>query len=350
MIELTKIVDDPDGLVKKLIFEDDEGAIAEMVVYRHNDRGVVCFSVQSGCPVGCEFCGTGKRFIRNLTQGEITNQLNIGASMIEDKRKRQFMAMSMGEPMLNFKNLVGGLNCSVLSSNDHFYISTVGIRRPLLLGELLCMGKGRGNFGLQFSLHSPYESERRKMLGNFGVLMSIEEIKHFANLWKAYTGKQVYFNYICRNVNPRQFISDLHEITMIFLKAILNQLWILQMFCRLCIPIRITRFLIQPAKIRSGVAVVNCCMSKRGYQEEQPNDRNLSLPRPPRVEPRPSVPNRRRDRPMGRAYVRRRGWQEVLRGEGQRHAVGTNEPVVLAPRAPTLADVLVSHEALLPAH
>jgi 23S rRNA (adenine2503-C2)-methyltransferase len=213
MIELTKTVNDPDGLVKKLIFEDGEGAIAEMVVYQHDDRGVVCFSVQSGCPVGCKFCGTGKRFIRNLTQGEITNQLNIGASMIEDKQKRQFMAMSMGEPMLNFQNLVDGFNYSAVGHNDHFYISTVGIRKPLVLGSLLSMGKGLKNFGLQFSLHSPYESERRKMLGNFGGLMSIEEIKHFANLWKAYTGKQVYFNYICRNVNPRQFISDLHEIT-----------------------------------------------------------------------------------------------------------------------------------------
>lgn len=71
MITITKRLDDPSGVVSKLVFEGTEGAIVETVAYRYEDRGVICFSCQSGCPIGCTFCGTGKKFIRSLSAGEM---------------------------------------------------------------------------------------------------------------------------------------------------------------------------------------------------------------------------------------------------------------------------------------
>jgi 23S rRNA (adenine2503-C2)-methyltransferase len=63
----------------------------------------------SGCPVGCTFCGTGKKFICNLTAEEIVQQI---VEVLTDKgiehdinsrcEKFQIMFMSMGEPMLNW--------------------------------------------------------------------------------------------------------------------------------------------------------------------------------------------------------------------------------------------------------
>ena len=67
---------DPSGNVWKYVFHFED-AIAEAVLYRYGtfkERTVMCVSVQSGCPVGCVFCGTGKKFIRNLTIDEIEYQ------------------------------------------------------------------------------------------------------------------------------------------------------------------------------------------------------------------------------------------------------------------------------------
>src|ERR1035437_3839182 len=88
------------------------GAIAEAVLYRYNsfeERTVICISVQSGCPVGCRFCGTGSKFIRNLTIDEIVCQvfyiLNDKNINFNNIKKFQIMFMSMGEPFLNYYNV-----------------------------------------------------------------------------------------------------------------------------------------------------------------------------------------------------------------------------------------------------
>ena len=68
-----KVLDDNN--ISKFIFETDD-MVAESVLYKYNsykDRTVICCSVQSGCKIGCSFCGTGKHFVRNLTSNEIVN-------------------------------------------------------------------------------------------------------------------------------------------------------------------------------------------------------------------------------------------------------------------------------------
>ncbi len=213
MLAHTKTLTDPNGIVKKLIFEDDT-AIAEAVVYNYKDRGVVCFSVQSGCPIGCVFCGTGRKFIRNLTAKEIDLQIQVGNEMISDRSKKQFMSMSMGEPMLNYKNLMAAASPFLhINPEAHLYISTVGVKNISVLADILRDGEEYEHFGLQFSLHHYSNSIRKKKLGNYFNLMSIEQIKHYANLWKSWTTKPVYFNYICKEKYVRSGeLEAIHEI------------------------------------------------------------------------------------------------------------------------------------------
>ena len=82
-----KVFESADTNVKKFVFEFDEPkAIAETVLYRYGDyrkRTVICWSVQSGCNVGCAFCGTGKFFVRNLTRFEIIRQIEVALSTID---------------------------------------------------------------------------------------------------------------------------------------------------------------------------------------------------------------------------------------------------------------------------
>ena len=112
-----KIFESSDTNVKKFVFEwgasgVTKKGIAEAVLYRYNsyaERTVICCSVQSGCPVGCTFCGTGKFFIRNLEAHEIVEQVVTVLNSIDcctnEIKKFQIMFMSMGEPFLNFANL-----------------------------------------------------------------------------------------------------------------------------------------------------------------------------------------------------------------------------------------------------
>lgn len=104
-----KVFESSEGNVFKYIFEPED-AVVEAVLYRYNDfyeRTVICCSTMSGCPVGCKFCGTGKNFIRNLSDDEIVEQIDL---ILKDKniedvdkngRRFQIMFMSMGEPLLN---------------------------------------------------------------------------------------------------------------------------------------------------------------------------------------------------------------------------------------------------------
>ena len=97
--------------VMKFIFRNED-AIAESVLYQYptfKDRTVMCVSTQTGCPMGCSFCGTGKFFGRNLTSEEIVAQVICMATKYDIDlnacKRAQIMFMSMGEPLLNMNSV-----------------------------------------------------------------------------------------------------------------------------------------------------------------------------------------------------------------------------------------------------
>ena len=118
---LIKRFDSGEGNVAKFVYEKEKQgntrpAIVESVLYRYPSyeaRTVICCSTQSGCPMGCRFCGAGDYFVRSLTAEEIVDQAahclsetGISPDKID---KLQIMFMSMGEPALNQKGLCGAI-------------------------------------------------------------------------------------------------------------------------------------------------------------------------------------------------------------------------------------------------
>ena len=95
-----------DGTVKTL-FRTRDGHPVEAVLMRYRDgRRSVCVSSQSGCPLTCTFCATGRmRFGRNLTASEILDQV-LHFRRIESIDHLVFMGM--GEPMLNLDAVARG--------------------------------------------------------------------------------------------------------------------------------------------------------------------------------------------------------------------------------------------------
>lgn len=208
MITKTKRFDDPSGIVSKFIFEDDN-TIAETVVYRYADRGVICFSVQSGCKIGCAFCGTGKTFIRDLTKEEMCLQIDTGLELLDGCDKIQLMSMSMGEPLHNFENIPV---IEYLEKDYYFFISSVFPNDGYSPLNLLPIAEKYPKFGVQCSLHHWSEGSRYKLLGSYSNLYKISEIKEFSCMYYEKCNRPMYFNYIAKGNEEEDNIKDLCDI------------------------------------------------------------------------------------------------------------------------------------------
>lgn len=126
-----------DGTHKWLLQVDDNNSI-ETVFIPERDRGTLCVSSQAGCPLDCSFCATGKQgFSRNLGVAEIIGQLwlanqRLGRDADGRSRVTNVVMMGMGEPLLNYDNVVAALG---LMLDDHAYglsrkrvtVSTAGV-------------------------------------------------------------------------------------------------------------------------------------------------------------------------------------------------------------------------------
>lgn len=211
MIKFKDKLDDPSGIVHKLIFEDDH-SIAEAVLYHYVDRVVVCFSTQSGCPVGCRFCGTGNKFIRDLTDAEMIDQIETSLSFIPDLkgRKIQIMSMSMGDPMLNW-DAVERVAATYLNWDMSFFISTVGFQNWPVVERIMQLGEKYPKFGLQFSLHNTNTEERFKLFRNGSLnYMRVSNLLNVGRQFTLRTGNKAYFNYIItgkETLENKQFLA-----------------------------------------------------------------------------------------------------------------------------------------------
>ena len=112
---------------RKALFETGDGRPIEAVLMSYRDgRRSVCVSSQSGCPLTCNFCATGRMaFGRNLTASEILDQV------LHFRRRAavdHVVFMGMGEPLMNFDAVIAACERlpSIGVSTAHTTISTVG--------------------------------------------------------------------------------------------------------------------------------------------------------------------------------------------------------------------------------
>jgi 23S rRNA (adenine2503-C2)-methyltransferase len=93
-----------DGTIKALMRTEDDRVLEAVLMRYHDGRRSLCVSSQSGCPLTCSFCATGKmKFARNLSAWEILDQA-LHFRRIEQVDHCVFMGM--GEPMMNLDNVL----------------------------------------------------------------------------------------------------------------------------------------------------------------------------------------------------------------------------------------------------
>ncbi len=100
-----------DGVVK-WVLETHCGNRVETVFIPEENRGTLCVSSQIGCALACTFCSTAQQgFNRNLMTSEIIGQLIVARQRLgEGQRITNVVMMGMGEPLLNFDNVVAAMN------------------------------------------------------------------------------------------------------------------------------------------------------------------------------------------------------------------------------------------------
>lgn len=213
--------------VWKYVFTKED-AVAESVLYKYptfNERTVICCSTQSGCPVGCRFCGAGDSFVRSLSADEIVSQprhLMADAGINPtDVERMQIMFMSMGEPMLNTKALFPALRTLYADyPKAALLISTIGpALRHGQWDELERLSVEIPTTGLQFSIHESDDEARNKLIP-FASKMSIGEIANAGVSWFHATRRKPFFNYCAHDQNTSD--ADVKRLGLMFNPLIWN--------------------------------------------------------------------------------------------------------------------------------
>lgn len=201
-------IDDDAELVSKHVFTN-ETAVAEAVLYRYPtyaERTVICCSTQSGCPVGCRFCGAGDSFVRSLTTEEIVAQpvhlldgLEDDGLDVQSIGRLQIMFMSMGEPLLNIHHLVPALRTlHRLYPKAALLISTSAPRVDY--AAIRDISEEIPTIGLQFSVHESTDAARDALVP-FKAKLALAEIATEGEAWARQTRRRPYFNYCVHERN-----------------------------------------------------------------------------------------------------------------------------------------------------
>ena len=154
---------------RKWLLRLHDGNHIEAVYIPEDDRGTLCVSSQVGCALDCSFCSTGRQgFNRNLSTAEIISQVWLASQLLDEEKKpgrkiTNVVMMGMGEPLLNFDNVVSAVR---IMMDDFAYglskrrvtVSTAGVVPAMdRLGDTLDMR-------LAVSLHASNDKLRNELV------------------------------------------------------------------------------------------------------------------------------------------------------------------------------------------
>ncbi|MDO4708621.1 MAG: 23S rRNA (adenine(2503)-C(2))-methyltransferase RlmN [Pseudomonadota bacterium] len=157
-----------DGTHKWLLGMDGGNAI-ETVYIPDKGRGTLCVSSQVGCGLNCSFCSTATQgFNRNLSTAEIIGQVwvagkHLGNVPHQQRRLTNVVMMGMGEPLMNFDNVVRAM--SVMRddlgyglANKRVTLSTAG------MVPMIDRLAAESDVSLAVSLHAPFDELRNQLV------------------------------------------------------------------------------------------------------------------------------------------------------------------------------------------
>jgi 23S rRNA (adenine2503-C2)-methyltransferase len=184
---------------EKALFATADGKPVEAVLMRYRDgRRSLCLSSQSGCPLTCTFCATGRmKFGRNLTESEIVDQA-LHFRRVEPVNHAVFMGM--GEPLMNLDSVLAACErlpeVGIATSNTA--ISTVG-----WLPGIERMAREGPPVRLALSLHAADEALRSELMP-VNDRYPLADVLEACRAWNVARKRQVFIEYLMlAGVNDR---------------------------------------------------------------------------------------------------------------------------------------------------
>jgi 23S rRNA (adenine2503-C2)-methyltransferase len=167
--EIVSQHDSTDG-TRKWIIRVDGGGLVETVLIPETGRATLCVSSQVGCSLDCSFCSTGKQgFERDLSAAEIIGQVWLAIKSYDafqagnGRIVTNVVMMGMGEPLLNFDNVVAAMDLMLEDlayglSKRRVTLSTSGVVPAL--DKLAKVSE----VSLAVSLHAPNDELRSQLV------------------------------------------------------------------------------------------------------------------------------------------------------------------------------------------
>ena len=188
---------------RKWLFELEDGKEIETVYIPDKNRGTICVSSQVGCSLSCSFCHTGTmKFSRNLSTSEILGQVMYVKNILNDwnnktdkKKITNIVFMGMGEPLLNYDNVIKSINVLTDQKGLAFSKRKVTLSTSGVVPKILDF-KEDSDVNLAVSFHAAFDEIR-------DILVPINKKWPIANLLdalKEYSKKRMHkritFEYI----------------------------------------------------------------------------------------------------------------------------------------------------------
>jgi 23S rRNA (adenine2503-C2)-methyltransferase len=183
----------------KVAFKLFDNHIIEGVLIPSDDRMTACISSQVGCALSCKFCATGYlERERNLTPGEIYDQVVHIGNLAQNnfgKPLTNIVFMGMGEPLLNYKNVMTAIShiaspAGLGMSPKRITLSTAGIAKMIKK-----LGDDDVRFKLALSLHAAND-EKRNTIMPINESNSLNSLLDALNYYYSKTKSQITLEYI----------------------------------------------------------------------------------------------------------------------------------------------------------
>lgn len=183
----------------KCAFTVSEGKVIEGVLIPTSTRTTACISSQVGCSLSCTFCATGRlKLMRNLTPGEIVDQVVYLKNQAEQRYNTpltNIVYMGMGEPLLNYKNVLRSIEMITSSSGlgmapKRITVSTAGIAKMIKR-----LGDDKVKFNLALSLHAANDLKRSKIM-EINDSNNLESLREALEYFHERTENRITFEYI----------------------------------------------------------------------------------------------------------------------------------------------------------
>src|SRR5215213_3608251 len=187
-----------DGTIKSR-FKTHEGHLCEGVLIPTEERNTACVSSQIGCSLSCKFCATG--YIerkRNLDFDEIYDEvvlINQQCERIHGKKLTNIVFMGMGEPLLNYKNVLKAIDRitspdGLAMSPRRITVSTAGVAK-----QIKQLGDDKVRFKLALSLHAATDEKRHHIMP-INDSNNIKSLVEALNYFYKETKNEITFEYI----------------------------------------------------------------------------------------------------------------------------------------------------------